>query len=98
MEEVIGIRPSRGSLAEYGITYKQVDLTDEGYFDYDKIKSAIKQILCAKIGISAIIELINPIKETISRRAMTIQREVEIVPAQLGNTAGVIGASLLINS
>ena len=42
--------------------------------------------------------LFNPIKETISKRAMTIQKEVEIVPAQLGNTAGVIGASLLIKS
>jgi len=41
--------------------------------------------------------LFNPIKETIQKRAMVIQREaVEIVPAQLGNTAGVIGASLLI--
>lgn len=43
--------------------------------------------------------LFNPIKETIAKRAMKIQREsVEIVHAQLGNTAGVIGASLLINS
>jgi len=42
--------------------------------------------------------LFDPIKETIAKRAMTIQREVEIVPAQLGNTAGVIGASLLITS
>ena len=42
--------------------------------------------------------LLDPIKETIQKRAMTIQREVEIVPAQLGNTAGVIGASLLIKS
>ena len=42
--------------------------------------------------------LLKPIKETIAKRAMTIQREVEIVPAQLGNTAGVIGASLLIKS
>lgn len=42
--------------------------------------------------------LFNPIKETIEKRAMTIQKEVEIVPAQLGNTAGVIGASLLIKS
>ena len=43
--------------------------------------------------------LFNPIKETIQKRAMAIQREaVQIVPAQLGNTAGVIGASLLINS
>lgn len=42
--------------------------------------------------------LLEPIKETIAKRAMTIQREVKIVPAQLGNTAGVIGASLLIKS
>ena len=43
--------------------------------------------------------LFDPIKETIAKRAMTIQKQaVEIVPAQLGNNAGVIGASLLINS
>ncbi len=42
--------------------------------------------------------LLDPIRDTIARRAMTIQKEVEIVPAQLGNTAGVIGASLLIKS
>ena len=43
--------------------------------------------------------LFNPIKETIAKRAMPIQKEaVEIVPAQLGNNAGVIGASLLIKS
>lgn len=41
LEEVIGIRPSKGSLAEYGITYKQVDLLEGGAFDYDKIKEAI---------------------------------------------------------
>ena len=41
--------------------------------------------------------LLNPIRETIQKRAMTIQKDaVEIVPAKLGNTAGVIGASLLI--
>ena len=43
--------------------------------------------------------LLNPIRETILKRAMPIQaKSVEIVPAQLGNTAGVIGASLLIES
>lgn len=41
MEEVIGIRPSKGSLAEYGITYKQVDLLEGDRFDYDGIKNAI---------------------------------------------------------
>ena len=33
LEEVIGIRPSRGSLAEYGVTYRQVELKEDGYFD-----------------------------------------------------------------
>ncbi len=43
--------------------------------------------------------LMNPIKETLVKRAMPIAgAAVEVVPAQLGNTAGVIGASLLIKS
>ncbi len=41
LEEVIGIRPSKGSLAEYGITYRQVDLLADGSFDYEGIKNAI---------------------------------------------------------
>ena len=43
LEEVIGIRPSKGSLAEYGITYSQVDLLSDGSFDYDKIKATINK-------------------------------------------------------
>ena len=43
LEEVIGIRPSIGSLAEYGITYRQVDLLQDGSFDYDKIREAINE-------------------------------------------------------
>lgn len=41
LEGVIGITKAKGSLAEYGITYRQVDLTPEGDFDYDGIKAAI---------------------------------------------------------
>ncbi|WP_027218382.1 aminotransferase class I/II-fold pyridoxal phosphate-dependent enzyme [Butyrivibrio fibrisolvens] len=41
LEEVIGIRPSKGSLAEYGVTYKQVDLLPDGGFDYDGIRASI---------------------------------------------------------
>ena len=41
LEEVIGIRPSKGSLAEYGITYRQVDLLADGSYDYENIKKAI---------------------------------------------------------
>lgn len=43
LEEVIGIRPSNGSLAEYGITYNQVDLLPDGTFDYENIKKAINE-------------------------------------------------------
>ena len=41
LEEVIGIRPSKGSLAEYGVTYSQVDLLADGSFDYENIRKAI---------------------------------------------------------
>lgn len=41
LEEVIGIRPSAGSLAEYGVAYGQVDLKEDGSFDYEGIKKAI---------------------------------------------------------
>ena len=43
MDEIIGIRPSKGSLAEYGITYAQVDLLPDGGFDYDGIKNAVNE-------------------------------------------------------
>ncbi|MCI8523459.1 MAG: hypothetical protein HFI62_09695 [Lachnospiraceae bacterium] len=41
LEEVIGIRPSKGSLQEYGISYRQVDLLADGSFDYEGIKAAL---------------------------------------------------------
>lgn len=43
LEEVIGIRDSIGSLKEYGISYKQVDLLPDGTFDYDRIKESIHE-------------------------------------------------------
>lgn len=43
MDEIIGIRPSKGSLAEYGITYAQVDLLPDNGFDYEGIKNAINE-------------------------------------------------------
>ena len=41
LEEVIGIRKSDCSLAEYGVVYRQVDLLPDGTFDYDGIRKAI---------------------------------------------------------
>ena len=43
LEEVIGIRPSTCSLAEYGVSYRQVDLLPGGGFDYDGIRAAINE-------------------------------------------------------
>ena len=41
LEKVIGITPHPGSLAEYGITYSQVDLLEDGTFDYPNIEKAL---------------------------------------------------------
>ena len=41
LQEVIGIRPSPCSLAEYGVSYRQVDLLSDGSFDYENIRKAI---------------------------------------------------------
>ncbi|MDW2799545.1 methionine gamma-lyase family protein [Clostridium boliviensis] len=43
LEEVIGIRESTGSLKEYGVVYRQVDLLADGTFDYDSIAKAVSE-------------------------------------------------------
>ena len=43
LQEVIGIRPSPCSLAEYGVSYRQVDLLEDGTFDYEGIRAAINK-------------------------------------------------------
>ncbi len=43
LQEVIGIRQSPCSLAEYGVSYRQVDLLSDGSFDYEGIKNAINE-------------------------------------------------------
>ena len=43
LQEVIGIRKSPCSLAEYGVTYNQVDLLQDGTFDYEGIRAAISE-------------------------------------------------------
>ena len=41
LQGIIGMRECPGSLAEYGITYRQVNLLADGSFDYDGIRAAI---------------------------------------------------------
>lgn len=43
LEEVIGIRPSKGSLKEYGVSYRQVDLLPGDKFDFEGIRAAINE-------------------------------------------------------
>ncbi len=43
LQEVIGIRPSPCSLAEYGVSYRQVELLADGTFDYEGIRAAIHE-------------------------------------------------------
>ncbi len=43
LEGIIGIRPEKGCLAEFGITYRQVDLLPDGGFDFDNIAKAINE-------------------------------------------------------
>lgn len=43
LQEVIGIRESKCSLKEYGVSYKQADLKPDGSFDYDAIRAAMSE-------------------------------------------------------
>ena len=43
LQEVIGIRESPCSLKEYGVSYRQVDLLNDGTFDYEGIRRAINE-------------------------------------------------------
>ena len=43
LQEAIGIRESVGSLKEYGVVYRQVDLLTDGSFDYPAIGRAINE-------------------------------------------------------
>ncbi len=43
MDEIIGIRESKGSLKEFGISYRQVDLKEDGSFDFEKIREALNE-------------------------------------------------------
>ncbi|MBQ1327554.1 MAG: methionine gamma-lyase family protein [Eubacterium sp.] len=42
LQGVIGVREEKGSLKEFGITYDQVDLLEDGSFDFENIKKKIK--------------------------------------------------------
>ena len=43
LEEVIGIRPSRGSLSEYGVSYREAALNPDGSFNEENIRRGINE-------------------------------------------------------
>lgn len=43
MDEIIGIRDCPGSLKEYGVSYRQVDLLGNGSFDFENIRKALNE-------------------------------------------------------
>ncbi len=43
LQGIIGIREEKGSLAEYGITYRQADMLPDGSFDYNGIREGINE-------------------------------------------------------
>jgi hypothetical protein len=56
MEEVIGLRgtPGHGSLAEWGVSYRQLDLCPEGGIDWEALATAIKPGGCADEQLSLV--------------------------------------------
>ncbi len=71
LEEVIGIRPSKGSLKEYGVSYRQVELTKEGLFDKESIKNAISD----KTKMMAI----QRSKGYLSRRTLSVEEIGDVI-------------------
>ena len=43
LDQVIGIRPQCGSLREYGVSYRQADLKEDGSFDFEAIRAGINE-------------------------------------------------------
>ena len=91
MDEIIGIRPSKGSLAEYGVSYRQVDLLADGSFDYENIKKAINE--------KTKLVTIQRSKGYASRPTLSVERIGEFVeriePTEVG--ADMIVGSLIKN-
>lgn len=82
LEEVIGIRPSNGSLKEYGITYRQVDLLEDGSFDFDGIKAAVNE--------KTKLVTIQRSKGYATRPTLSVKRIAELIAFVKGIRADII--------
>ena len=72
LEEVIGIRPSEGSLADYGVAYREVDLIDGNAFDHEAIAAALQD---ASVKLVAI----QRSKGYLSRRSLSVTQIGEAI-------------------
>jgi len=82
LEEVIGIRPSNGSLKEYGITYRQVDLLEDGSFDFDGIKATVNE--------KTKLVTIQRSKGYATRPTLSVKRIAELIAFVKGIRADII--------
>lgn len=79
LEEVIGIagEQGNGSLADFGVRYKQIELTPDGRFDLESIGEVLKSALASGKPIKAI--FVQRSKGYLNRRTLTVAEIGELV-------------------
>ena len=79
LEEVIGIQgqPGNGSLADFGVRYKQIELLDDGSFDFDAIGATLKDELAAGRPVKVI--FIQRSKGYLNRKTLSVTEIGEAV-------------------
>ena len=79
LEEVIGIQgqPGNGSLADFGVRYKQIELLDDGSFDFDAIGATLKDELAAGRPVKVI--FIQRSKGYLNRKTLSVAEIGEAV-------------------
>lgn len=110
LEEVIGLRGSgQGSLTDFNINYRQLDLTDQGIIDWEGLKTAIKpetrlvliQRSCgyswrSSLSISEIKDIIKIVKEQNSNTVCFVDNCYGELVENIEPTA--VGADLMAGS
>ena len=79
LEEVIGIqgKPGDGSLADFGVRYKQIELKEDGNFDFDAIEATLKEELASGRPVKVI--FIQRSKGYLNRKTLTVAEIGEAV-------------------
>ena len=79
LEEVIGIQgeAGNGSLADFGVRYKQIELTKEGGFDFSAVGETLKEELAAGKPVKVI--FVQRSKGYLNRKTLTVGEIGELV-------------------